>query len=60
MQRNSTPLHFAAYGAHREVLEYLLSHGASVEARDEVGGALGFMFVTSYTVLDERVPVTVG
>lgn len=37
MHSYSTPLHLAAIGAHREVIDYLLSNGANPNLHDHIG-----------------------
>ena len=37
-----TPLHWASYGGHSEVVQLLLSHNAHVNAKDEVST---FLFI---------------
>ena len=32
-----TPLHFATFGSHKEVVELLIAKGADVNAKDDVG-----------------------
>ena len=49
-QRNrsgTTPLHDAALGGHREVVQLLLDHGADVNIRDEESGATPLYYAAS-------------
>ena len=39
------PIYVAAFYGHMEVLEYLLQHGAEVDALTSVGACLGYEFV---------------
>ena len=36
LQNGWTPLHFACYEGHTEVVEILIKHGAQLDIRDEV------------------------
>ena len=48
LQRRSTPLHYASFGGHTEVVPILLSNGASTEAKNSVSIT---QFITHITVV---------
>ena len=55
LQNESTALHIAALGGHMEVLEMLLSRGASSEAIDKVGKRT---YQSDVTVFDSMTVIT--